>query len=60
MSLAYLEFGFVTLVNLLGGTGSSRDFSRVVDEDFLLGEVEEDEFGEDVEELTSVAIEVGC
>lgn len=54
-----MEFGFVRLVDLLSGIDSFGDFSRVDDEEFLLGEVEEDESGEDVEELTFVVVEVG-
>lgn len=60
MSLAYLGFEFVNLVDLLNGIGSSRDSSIVVGEEFLLGEVEEDESGEVVEDLVVVVVRVGC
>lgn len=60
MSLAYLGFGFIGLVDLFNGIGSSGDSSRVVSKEVLLGEVEEDEYEEVVEEPIVVAAVFGC
>ena len=55
-----MKFELLSLVDLLNGIGSSEDSSRVVDEEFLLPEVEENEAGEVVLEPTVVAVRVGC